>query len=255
MGGKMGLFQHKNTSAPKSPREEATDAVVNYIDETFKDELRAYGRSYFEKIIDDTGALFQQDLNSTIGQVNVQLQSHVTKQLDVAIAQVNTQLKERVAKQLENQFAEYNKEMKQAQAVALKTLTDNSEQLQAEYNDLRTTLQKNVADQKVTLTNVFEENKVRIAQMKEAQDLALKSLNDSAEALKTQYAEINDTLRYNVANQEAILVSAFENNMGKIIEHYLLGALGDQYDLKAQLPSIIKQMEENKQAIVDDMKL
>jgi len=165
------------------------------------------------------------------------------------------ELKDSVAKQLENQFAEYNREMKDAQDLALKSLTDNSEQLQAEYNDLRTTLQKNVADQKVTLTNVFEENKVRIAQMKEAQDLALKSLEDSAEALKTQYAAINETLRTNVAKQEEVLVSAFEDNMGQIIEHYLLGSLGDQYDLKAQLPSIIKQMEENKQAIVDDMKL
>lgn len=52
-----------------------------------------------------------------------------------------------------------------------------------------------------------------------------------------------------------MLVDAFEQNMAQIIEHYLLGALGDQYDLKAQLPSIIKQMQDNKQAIVDDMKL
>ncbi|MDB5162440.1 MAG: hypothetical protein JWN28_47 [Candidatus Saccharibacteria bacterium] len=251
----MGIFQHKKPEVKKTPQEEASDAVVNYIDETFKDELRTFGRSYFEKIINDTGALFQQDLNTTIGQVNVQLQDHVTKQLDVAIAQVNVELKDRVAKQLEGQFTEYNNEMKQAQEVALKTLTENSEQLQAEYQDLRTTLQKNVADQKVTLTNVFEENKVRIAEMKEAQDMALKSLNDSAQALKDQYAQINATLEKNVADQQQVLVSAFEDNMGRIIEHYLLGALGDQYDLKAQLPSIIHQMEENKQAIVDDMKL
>lgn len=249
------MFQNKKSDAKKSPKDQAITAVTEFINEDFQRELLTYGHSYFEKIINETGALFQQDLNTTIGQVNVQLQDHVTKQLDIAVAQVNVELKERVAQQLENQFVEYNKEMKGAQDLALKSLTENSEQLQAEYNDLRTMLQKNVADQKVTLTNVFEENKVRIAQMKEAQDLALKSLNDSAEALKTQYAEINETLRNNVAKQESVLVSAFEDNMGKIIEHYLLGALGDQYDLTAQLPSIIHQMDENKQAIVDDMKL
>ena len=43
--------------------------------------------------------------------------------------------------------------------------------------------------------------------------------------------------------------------MAQVVEHYLLGALGDQYDVKAQLPSIIKQLEDNKQVIVDDMKL
>ena len=251
----MGLFQHKQADVKKSPKEEATDAVTAFIDETFKDELRNYGQAYFEKIIIETGALFKQDLNTTIGQVNVQLQDHVTKQLDVAIAQVNVDLKTHVTKQIEGQFAAYNKEMKEAQDLALQSLTQNSQDLQREYTELRTMLQKNVADQKVTLTNVFEENKVRIAEMKEAQDLALQSLNDSAKALQDQYAQINDTLQKNVAEQEAVLVGAFEENMGRIIEHYLLGALGDQYDMKAQLPSIIKQMEENKQAIADDMKL
>jgi uncharacterized protein YbjQ (UPF0145 family) len=251
----MGLFQHKNTDVKKTPQEEASDAVTNYIDETFKEELKSYGRSYFEKVINDTGSLFQQDLNATIGQVNVQLQAHVTKQLDVAIAQVNVELKERVAKQLEGQFTEYNNEMKAAQEMALQSLTQNAAELQADYQDLRTTLQKNVADQKVTLTNVFEENKVRIAEMKDAQDMAMKSLNDSADALKKQHEEIGALLQKNVADQQAMLINVFEENMSHIIEHYLLGSLGDQYDLKAQLPSIIKQMEENKQAIVDDMKL
>lgn len=250
----MGLFQHKKQD-DASPQHQATDAVAALIDEHFQKELLSYGKTYFENIINEAGALFRQDLNTTIGQVNIQLQDHVTKQLDVAIAQVNVELKDHVTKQIEGQFAAYNKEMKEAQDLALKSLTENSEQLQAEYNDLRTMLQKNVADQKVTLTNVFEENKVRIAEMKEAQDLALKSLNDSADALKDQYQKINDTLEKNVAAQEEVLVDAFTQNMGKVIEHYLLGALGDQYDLKAQLPSIIKQMEENKQAIVDDMKL
>jgi len=58
-----------------------------------------------------------------------------------------------------------------------------------------------------------------------------------------------------VASQEEMLVGAFQSNMAAIVEHYLLGALGDQYDLKAQLPAIIKQMDENKKAIVDDMQL
>jgi hypothetical protein len=40
-----------------------------------------------------------------------------------------------------------------------------------------------------------------------------------------------------------------------VVEHYLVGALGDQYDLKTQLPSILASLEENKQTIVDDVKL
>ena len=52
-----------------------------------------------------------------------------------------------------------------------------------------------------------------------------------------------------------MMVDSFQDNMAQIVEHYLLGALGDQFDIKSQLPSIIKQLEENKQAIADDMKL
>ena len=76
-----------------------------------------------------------------------------------------------------------------------------------------------------------------------------------AEALRQQHEQLNVLLQKTIVEQQAMLVSSFEQNMARVIEHYLLGALGDQYDLKAQLPSIIKQMEANKQAIADDMKL
>ncbi len=62
-------------------------------------------------------------------------------------------------------------------------------------------------------------------------------------------------LEMSINKQQTILVDAFQQNMARIIEHYLLTAVGEKYDLKAQLPSIIQQMEANKQAIVDDMKL
>jgi hypothetical protein len=43
--------------------------------------------------------------------------------------------------------------------------------------------------------------------------------------------------------------------MGEIVEHYVLLALGDQFDLKDQLPYILKQMEANKKEIIEDMRL
>lgn len=105
------------------------------------------------------------------------------------------------------------------------------------------------------MSSVFEQNMARMTATKDVQDAALVSLNESAKAVKEQYQQLTATLQANVASQETMLVTVFEQNMAQIIEHYLLGALGDQYDLKAQLPSIIHQMETNKQAIVDDMKL
>ena len=248
------MFQHKNNSK-KSSNDDIIAAEEHFFDEYFREELRNHGRWYFEKVINENGELFKRDLEETIQQINIELKEHVTMQLDEAIKQVNTELKDHTTKQLESQFEEYSKSLKAAQDDALKTVVESSKKLQEQHDELRKSLEKNVNDQQNILHNSFEENKSQIVAMKEAQDSALKWLNQSAQALHDQYQTLSSTLQQNVTDQQNMLVDGFESNMTQIIEHYLMGALGDQYDLKAQLPAIIKQMEENKQAIVDDMKL
>lgn len=250
----MGLFQHKN-GAKNSSNEDIIAAEEHFFDEYFREELRNHGRWYFEKVINENGELFKRDLEETIKQVNIELKEHVTAQLDAAIAQVNTELKEHVTAQLEAQFEDYSKTLKQAQDDALGTVVESTKKLQSQHEQLSAALEKNVADQQALLHNVFDENKTQITAMREAQDAALKWLNQSAQALHDQYQTISSTLQKNVADQQELLVRNFEDNMAQIVEHYLLGALGDQYDLKEQLPAIIKQMDENKQAIADDMNL
>lgn len=251
----MGLFQHKQQGAKKSSNGDVIAAEEHFFDEYFREELRNHGRWYFEKVINENGELFKRDLEETIKQVNIDLKEHVTQQLDAAIAQVNAELKDHTTKQLEAQFSEYSKSLKQAQDDALESVVESSKKLKEQHEQLRVALEKNVNDQQDILHTAFDENKAQIVAMKEAQDTALKWLNQSAQALHDQYQTLSAMLQEGVTKQQDMLVGAFENNMTQIIEHYLLGALGDQYDLKAQLPSIIKQMEENKQAIVDDMKL
>ena len=250
----MGLFQNKNDSK-KASREDVIAAEEHFFDEYFREELRNHGRWYFEKVINENGELFKRDLEETIKQVNIDLKEHVTKQLDEAIAEIDKDLKEHTTRQLEAQFEEYSKSLKQAQDDALGTVVESSKKLQEQHDELRKRLEKNVEDQQALLHNAFDENKAQIVAMKDAQESALQWLNQSAQAMHTQYELISSTLQKNVADQQNMLVSAFEDNMTNIIEHYLLGALGDQYDLKEQMPAIIKQMEENKQAIADDMKL
>ena len=112
-----------------------------------------------------------------------------------------------------------------------------------------------MSDQQELLAAAFEENKAGIAAMKQAQEQAMQALAQGVQSIQLQNQELVQTMQKNVAAQEESIVVAFEENMARIVEHYLLGALGDQFDLKSQLPSIIKQMEANKTAIVDDMKL
>lgn len=251
----MGIFQHKQPDPKKSPSDGLLPEEEHFFDEYFREELRNHGRWYFEKVINENGEIFKRELQDTIAQVNVELKDHVTKQLDSAIAQVNNELKDHTTKQLEEQFNDYSKSLKEAQELALKTMTESAQTLKDQHEALRKALEKNVADQQDLLHNAFDENKTQITAMKEAQDSALKWLNQSAQALHDQYQQMSAVLQKNVVEQEQLMVTAFQSNMAQIVEHYLLGALGDQFDLKSQLPSIIKQLEENKQAMTDDMKL
>ncbi len=250
----MGLFQHKQ-HGKKSSNGDMIAAEEHFFDEYFREELRNHGRWYFEKVINENGELFKRDLEETIKEVNIELKEHVTQQLDGAITQVKDELKEHVTKQLQEQFEEYSKSLKEVQDEALKTVVESTQGLKSQHEELKTSLEKNVADQQTILHDAFEENKTQITAMKEAQDGALKWLNQSAQALNDQYQTIGTTLQKNVSDQQDMLLNSFKDHMTVIIEHYLLGALGDQFDLKAQLPSIIQKMEDNKQAIVDDMKL
>ena len=91
--------------------------------------------------------------------------------------------------------------------------------------------------------------------MHEAQELALETLRKTAEEVEAQRAALGEAMKKDVAEREAALLKVYEENMSKVIEHYLMQALGDQFDLKAQLPYIIAQMEANKQDIIEDMRL
>jgi len=249
----MGLFQHKDHKGLTDA--EAFEAEQHFFDENFREELRNHGRLYFEKVIKENGKIFKEDLDATITSVNTTLKEHTDKQLEEAIASIKAELKEHVTTQLDGQFSEFSKAAKESQDVALKSLTDSADNLKKQHEDLASTLQKSIANQSLMLESLFQENMNKIAAVKEANDAALKSLNQSLEELKQQNEQITEVLEKKIATQEEAIITAFEGNMAQVVEHYLLDALSDQYDMKAQLPSIIKQMELNKQAMVDDMKL
>lgn len=257
----MGIFFQDKKPVTKKPSQTQTPAQKtismeeHFLDETFREELRNHARLYFKKVIRDNGTLFKKDLDETIGVINGELKSHVTNQLDKALAEINTDLKSYVTSQLDERFAESSAVIKQAQDAALTALEQNAKTLQEQYDQLSKTLAANVASHEKLLVSTLEENTIRINSMREAQDSALRTLSDSAEALKTEYETLKETVQKQVAEQEDRLIGAFENNMSQVVEHYVLAAVGDQFDVKSQLPSILKQLEANKQAMVDDIKL
>lgn len=142
-----------------------------------------------------------------------------------------------------------------AQAAVLKTLQETAKVSQDQSCQLYKTLEKTATEQATELQRVYKDNTTSLVAVKTAQDAALATLTSSVQALQQQHDELRQMLETNVARQEAMLVDAFQTNMAQIVEQYLLGALGEQYDVKAQLPAIIKQLEANKDAIKEDMTL
>lgn len=276
----MGLFGHKQPAKPADDAGTVDDQQKHFFDEYYREELRNHGRWYFEKIINENAALFKQDLDATIEQVSTTLKERMTTQLDEQLAgykqamqeaqatavqaltssaselqQQQKQMADTLQKSVTDHEAELLEVLKQTQEVALKSLHESTEALQTQQQQLSDALQKNISTQEALLSGEIEENRARIAAMKDAQGAAIRTLQSSAEALQTQQQQLSALLQRDVAAQEAVLIRAFEENMARIVEKYLLEALGNQYDLKAQLPAIIQQLSTNKQAIVDDMKL
>lgn len=104
-------------------------------------------------------------------------------------------------------------------------------------------------------TKLDEEFAAYAKAMHEAQELALGSLQKTAQEVEAQRLQLAEALKKDVAEREAALLKVYEANMAQIVEHYVLLSLGDQFDLKSQLPYIISQMEANKKDIMEDMRL
>lgn len=109
---------------------------------------------------------------------------------------------------------------------------------------------------KKQITSKLEEEFADYAHaMNDAQQLALESLRKTATSVEEQRLSLTVALKKDVAERETALLKVYEDNMAQIVEHYVLLSLGDQFDLKSQLPYIIEQMEANKEDIVKDMRL
>ncbi len=122
--------------------------------------------------------------------------------------------------------------------------------------DLDVTIaQLNEYIKKVIEKKLDEEFTAYTKAMAEARELATASLQKSANAVEEQRKAMKQMLEKNETEREAGLIKAFEENMAQVVEHYLLQTLGQQFDIRTQLPYIVTQMETNKQAISEDMRL
>ena len=87
-----------------------------------------------------------------------------------------------------------------------------------------------------------------------AKDLALKSIEQTNQAIEQQRVILEKQLKDQTELEKKQIIDRFEKSMASIVNHYLLLAIGNEIDLNAQLDFIMQNLEDNKQAIIEDIK-
>jgi hypothetical protein len=88
----------------------------------------------------------------------------------------------------------------------------------------------------------------------DAKQLAVDSIQKTNTAIDEQRHLMGQQLQQQIEAEKVQLIKRFEENTADIINHYIMLAIGDQIDLSDQLDYILGELEENKQAILEDIK-
>lgn len=87
----------------------------------------------------------------------------------------------------------------------------------------------------------------------DAKQMAIDSITKTQEAIEEQRQMMGQQLLQEIENEKTRMVKRFEENLGDIVNHYVLAAIGDQIDLNDQLDYIIADLEANKEVIIQDL--
>lgn len=87
----------------------------------------------------------------------------------------------------------------------------------------------------------------------DAKQLAVDSITKTQDAIEQQRSMMSQQIQQEIATERKRILKHFEENMADIVNHYVLEAIGDQIDLNDQLEFILSDLEENKEAIIQDI--
>ncbi len=121
--------------------------------------------------------------------------------------------------------------------------------------DLRLTTSQLNEYMKAEITRTLQEEFAKYEKsIADAKQLAVESIEKTQKAIEQQRQILQDQLQKEVAEEKTHLIERFEQNMAEIVNHYVLAAVGNQIDLSDQLDYILSELQENKQAIIEDVK-
>lgn len=120
--------------------------------------------------------------------------------------------------------------------------------------DLRLTTSQLNDFMKTEITAKLKEEFARYEQsIDDAKQLAVDSINKTQVAIEEQRQVMVQNLTKEIAAEKARMLKRFQENMGDIVNHYVLAAIGNQIDLNDQLEFILSELEANKKDIIEDI--
>ena len=133
-----------------------------------------------------------------------------------------------------------------------KIINENAMFLQ---QDLRLTTSQLNEYMKTQIAGKLEEEFAKYEQsISDAKQLAIDSIKKTNLAIDEQRRVLGEQVQTEIAAEKKRLVEHFEQDMTDIVNHYVVGAIGDQIDLNDQLEYILADLETNKKAIIEDLK-
>lgn len=120
--------------------------------------------------------------------------------------------------------------------------------------DLRLTTSQLNEYMKTEITRKLQEEFAKYEEsIMDAKQLAVDSIEKTNAAVDEQRKMLSEQLTKQVAEEKAHLINQFETDMARVVNHYVLAAIGDQIDLSDQLGYIIGELEANKKEILRDI--
>lgn len=132
-----------------------------------------------------------------------------------------------------------------------KVISENAMFLQ---QDLRLTTSEINEYLKKEVSGKLEEEFAAYQQsIKDVQQAAVESLNKTVAAAQEQQLALTQKMKQDTEAEKAQIIAQFEANMAEIVSHYVQKTVGDQIDLKDQLPFILREMQAQQEAMRRDM--
>ena len=87
----------------------------------------------------------------------------------------------------------------------------------------------------------------------DAKQLAVDSIEKTNTVIDEQRQMLGKELQEQVAAEKAHLMARFESDMGRVVNHYVMAAIGNQIDMSDQLGYVLSELEANKKEIMKDI--